>query len=353
MSGATGVLAGAAIAGAGVSAYGISQQKKAADQAAEAAKNAGVNIPQVSQLAQDQALRNIQLSHQVEQQYAPQNAAYRNSSLAALQGALGGLGNNDAIQSYINRVGSVSPVDANLVGHQANSSLLSDAVAKAQSDLALGGNLPQDVKNQIARSAAANGGRAGAASLSGLGRDITLRDLGLNSLSLQQQRLQNAAQLGQADLGANQFNASALSQADQGNLAARQFNAQLGLQAGNQNLSIAQLLAGLKTNDFTQLLGAAQFGQGIQQPVVGLDPSAIANLAVGNSNQQASANQNAAAIRGNAAGGMTQLGGQLIGLGMMGLNAYGNSAGSTPYTTFQSPAPGTVQALPQYQNLFK
>lgn len=182
------IMAATSIAGVAMSASAMNAQKKAAAQAAEAAKNAGVNIPQVQQMAQDQALRNIELSNQVEQRYAPENAAFRTGSLLGLMNGLTGVGDHSDIQKYLDaaaKSGQYTPVGGNLTAQQANSDLLNNAISKAQSDLALGGNLPQDVKNQIARSAAATAGRvAGPGNISGLGRDITLRDLGLNSLSL-------------------------------------------------------------------------------------------------------------------------------------------------------------------------
>lgn len=363
---------------------GQSDAKKAANQAAQAAQQAQINIPQVAQLATDQALKNLALSRQVEQQYAPENAALRSQSIYSLLNNLGAnptaglqdqLAANFAAGGAGTYGGSIADQLAQAAGGgtvaagTADSALLNDAIARAQSDLALGGAVPLDVRNLVARTAAAR--TAGATGNLGLGRDVNARDLGLTSLQLAQQRLQNAQGLGQAQLGANQFNTNlafnaalqnaqmqqALNQynTSQRN-AALQFDAAQRQQAnqfgaGNQ-LNIAQILSQLGNSDFNQRLAAAQFGQQLQAPVVGLDPSAIANLAVGNSNLQANAAQNAASIAASRAQGSSQLGGQLLGLGLNGLsgiyNAPGTSSiGSTLPSVSSLPSFSTPAYVPQ------
>src|SRR6478736_4402812 len=422
-----------AVIGAAGLAKGVYDSAQASKQAKSAAAASQVNIPQVSQMATDQALKNIQLSQQTEQQYAPQNAALRTQSVQALLQQLGVSPSSDIAKQLMSQAGgstyggsiadrlatsqgggSIADKIATAQGGPsiadqiamaqggspvtaapANSQLLQDAVRQAQSDLALGGQLPLDVRNLVARTAA--GKAMGSTGNLGLGRDITARDLGLTSLQIAQQRLQNAQGLGQADLGANQFNsqlglnaamtnAQMLQQNNQYN--AGQRNNALQFDAGNQqqtnlyntgqrnsalqydasqaqqnqqfntgqrnnalqydsgqlqqanqfgqgqNLNIAQLLMQLQNNDYGRLLSTAQFGQSIAPPVVGLDPGAIANLAVGNSNAAGSAAQNAAAISGAQAQGLSQLGGNMLGYGLQAyqkqqLPGYG---GYTPQT---------------------
>lgn len=325
----TAAVVGAAAAAGGVamSARAASEQRRAAAQAAEAAQNSGVNVADVSRQAEEQALRNIIRSREIEDQYSPGNRQFREGSLAALLQNMNNDGGSDEARRFIDRASTGSsyagPVSGQpLQAQEANSALLQDAVARARQELALGHELPQDVRNLIARQAAATSGRVSGGL--GLGRDIGLRDLGLTSLDVAQRRLTNAGTLGQAELGANQFNASQRFNTDAANLNARQFDASQRQQASQfdtgNNLNIAQMLTAMRDGDFSRYFSAAQLGQQIAPPVVGLDPSAIANLAVGNSNLQANAAQQAAGLRGAAASGMGQLGGSLTGLGLAGLN---------------------------------
>ena len=331
-----------AVAGLALQAKSMADQKKAASQAAQAAQTgsagAGVNIADVSRQAEEQATRNIVRGREMEDIYSPGASQYRDSSLQAL---LQGMNEPGAdLSQYINAAGantySGPAAGAPLQAHEANSGLLADAVAKARSDLALGGNLPQDVRNLVAHQAAATSGTVSGGL--GLGRDIGLRDLGLTSLDIAQRRLTNAGTLGQAELGANQFNAGQRTGADVANLGARQFDAGQQQQAAQfgagQQLNIAQLLEAIQSGRFSQQLAGAQFGQSLTPPTVGLDPSAIANLAVGNSNIAANGAQNAAAIRAQGANGLGQLGGQLTGLGMA---AYQNRTPAPQFQSFQQP----------------
>lgn len=344
------IMAVSAVGGLALSAKAMSDQKKAAAQAADAAKNSGVNIADVSRQAEEQALRNIIRSREIEDQFAPQNRQFREGTLAALVENMKSGADSSKIQEYIDRAGGASTyagpaAGQPLVAGEANSALLQDAVKRAQQELAMGYELPQDVRNLVARQAAATSGRV--TGNLGLGRDIGLRDLGLTSLDIAQRRLTNASTLGQADLGASQFNTGLQYNAQRDNLGARQFDAQQRQQASQfdagNNLNIAQLLQAMKSGDFSNYLQAAQLGQSIAPPVVGLDPTAIANLAVGNSNQQGAAAQNAAAIRGSAAQGLGQFGGQLTGFGLSGLANY--KPAPAPYRPFSTPTPGSLSSL--------
>lgn len=380
----------AAIIGATAAAGGLalavksqSDAKKAAAKAQEAAAGAKVDVGAVSQQATDQALKNIALSRATELANNPENAALRTGSAQNLISQLGDNKVSDGLKALIASqlakggnstfAGGVPvPNTSTFAGATdsfaggANSDLLNAAISRAQGDLALGGNLPLDVRNLVARNAAAQGGWLGNIRL---GRDINARDLGLTSLQIAQQRLQNAQGLGQAQLGANQFNTQQRQQATQfgqnlqqgasqfdANLAnnANQFNSGQRQQANQFDqgylLNQAQLLQSLSSGDFAKALAAAQFGQSIQAPVVGLDPSAIANLAVGNQNAGTAAGQTAAQIAASQAQGLGQFGGALTGVGLGALNYAATRQQQPviqPYTPFQAPATNTAGYLAQ------
>lgn len=197
-----------------------------------------------------------------------------------------------------------------------DSALTRSAVERAAADLALGGALPQDVRNLVARTAAARSGAVTGGGL-GLGRDITARDLGLTSLDLSQRRLQNAAQLGQQEAALEQANAALRAQSEsfgRNNLLQSQgaLQAQDQLAAGNY-FNQASLLQSIANGDFARAMSAAQLGQNIAQPVSGLDPGSVANLAVGNSNALASQAQNAAALKAQSANQLMGFGSGLLG----------------------------------------
>jgi len=199
-----------------------------------------------------------------------------------------------------------------------DSPLLRQAIAKASSDLSLGGALPLDVQNAATRSALAKSGSTSGGL--GLGRDLVARDLGLTSLDLQQQRLNNASTLGNAEAALGQGNA------------ALSLQAQL---AGTNNLfNTANLLNSIGSGDFAQRLALAQFGQNIAQPASGLDPGSIANLAVGNSNATAAGQQQAAALQAAAANQKSAQAGQLIGTGLGIASKYFTPSTYTPTTTY-------------------
>lgn len=144
-------------------------------------------------------------------------------------------------------------------GSSINPSLLNSAVDNAQAQLNLGGKLDPETQNQIMRAALAKAGSVAPGGL-GLGRDISARDLGLNSLQLYQQRLNNASTIGGQQLSEQS------AQAQQ--VAAQQ-----------------QMLAALASGDWTKYLQAAQFAQSIQTPSLGLSGTDVANISLGNTNQ--------------------------------------------------------------------
>ncbi len=307
--GAIGVGAASIIAGAVES----NQAKKAAEGAANKGQ---VNIDQLNATTKAIATQNAIDSDNLEKQLDPALNALRS-------GATQGLGNSltaadtadknyrDLLNAHLNQ-----PLPT---------PLLNAAISKAQSDLAQGGKIDPETQNLITRHALATSGNvAGAGGGLGLGRDITARDLGTSSLALSNQRLQNASQIGGQEL-----------------------------QLGNANaanwLNIISQLQGVDNSSFQRYLAATGLAQGIQQPKVGLDPSAIANITVGNGNSAAQAAAQAANISGAQGQGFTQFGGQLVGAG---LAAYGKS--QTPTYTPYSPAAtnpgGTGYSTPPVYN---
>lgn len=301
-----------------------------------------MNIPALQTQAQQIALQNARNSAALERQFNPGAAQLRQGSLEALLASLnpetgatlealtagGPPGSNNTLMSRI-----ISQAGTPLATTGFDSVLSRAAIEQAQRDLALGGQLPQDVRNLVARTAAARSGAVTGGL--GLGRDITARDLGLTSLDLSQRRLQNAAQLGQQEAALEQANAALRAQSEtfgRNNLLQSQgaVAAQDQLAASNY-FNQASLLQSIANGDFARAMSAAQLGQNIAQPVSGIDPGSVANLAVGNSNAIAQQAQNAAALKAQSAN-------QLIGLGGNLLGAAGSYyANRTPVPTYTPP----------------
>jgi hypothetical protein len=137
----------------------------------------------------------------------------------------------------------------------------------------------------------------------GLGRDVVARDLGLTSLQLENQRLAQALQGGAQEQGMN------LS------------NAQIQQSRINQMQQLSQ-------SPYARAMMAGQYGESIRQPNVGLDPSSIANLKIGNSN----ANAAALANQSNIAGRQSQNYGQLAGNAFGAMMQYNQGGGVNSYT---------------------
>lgn len=324
----TAAVVGGAIAAAGT-AYAANKSSQASKDIAnaqlKAAQDNKVNINDLDAQVRDIAYRNAIESKQLEQQLTPEVASLRTNSMKALAGDLSNSPEQNAVRTgLMNQFNSDSSLPA-----LTRSGLLDEAVAKARANLALGGGLDLDTQNQVTRKALATaGGVASGAGLQ-LGRDVTARDLGLTSLQLQQQRLQDASNLGQVDQGINSQQQALQAQIDQQNRTNR--------------LGVASLLSDLGNQDFNRRFNIAQFTQGIAQPVVGLDPSAVANITVGNANNMNNAAQQAAGIRAQGASQTAQLIGQ--GAGTVGglFSSYLSSGGygtQRPYTggTINSPA---------------
>lgn len=272
---------------------GLVQQNQAKKAAQGAANASQVDIEALDAKTREIARKNALQSAELERQLTPEVPELRQ---AANKGVLGGLGadaGENASNSYL-----LSQLGQN-PGNALQTPLLKAAIARAQADLELGGQLPLDVRNLVARRSAAHAGTVAPGGL-GLGRDITARDLGLTSLDLMNQRLANASQLGGQELALEN---------DQNNI---NFN------NSSHALNIVQLLQQLSGARFGRNLAAAQYGQSIQQPVVGLDPGSVADVTVGNANSRGAALANKANVAGQASQNFFNMGGQLLGYGMLG-----------------------------------
>lgn len=276
---AGGAILGSTVLGAGLTLKGQSDAKKAQEQALQAAQAGQVDIAALDAMTREIAKRNAEQSAALEKAMTPEVPALRT---AANQAVLAGL-SPDA-----NQTAAADALFARL-GGTTYTPLLQAAIDKARSDLALGGRLSIDQQNAATRGAAATTGTVTGGL--GLGRDVSARDLGLTSYNVEQQRLQNASSIGGQELAREQFNSTNF-------------------------LNQFQALQNYYNNNRSFALGAAQYGQSIAPPIVGIDPTAAANIAVGNQNAAQAAQSNAANIRGATAQGMTQLGGQFLGFGL-------------------------------------
>jgi len=283
--------AAVAIGGAGLvtSVVGGAQQAKAAKAAANAGQAAQVDIAGLDAQARELAKRNLADSAALEAQFNPEVANLRRAATESLINYT----NPDTARDTLR--GALYSDFTNNNVPLARSSLLDSAIAKAGSDLALGGQLSTSARNEATRRAGATASTVGGGAL-GLGRDLSARDLGLSSMALEQQRLATASQLGGQD--------QAVLQAQ--NAAAQQ---QLA-----QRASTAALISDLQGQTFNERLGLANFGQSIARPESGLTGSSLVDLTVGNSNASSAAAANAAAIRAQQGANAMGFGGQLLGL---------------------------------------
>jgi hypothetical protein len=314
--------AGSAIANADAQRKSAHAAQDAANAANDPTKNGSVNIADLDAQARDFAKRNAADSRALEDQYNPGASALRANSLAALNGNLGRSAQTQTLADQIAAQAGQAPT-----GVSYDSPLLRDAIAKAQSQLALGGTLDTETQNAATRHALATAGGVGGGLT--LGRDLTARDLGLTSLQLEQQRLTNAANLGGQEAALGQGNASLSLQAQQ---------------AGTNNLfNSANFLASLDSGDFARQLSAAQLAQNIAAPASGLDPGSVVNLAVGNSNAKAQGLQQASALQAAQANQKSQLTGQLIGTGLGIAGKY-----FTPAPAVTTPVAPAASSIPYY-----
>lgn len=285
------------LAAAGVGALAsMYSSNKAAQAQKEAAKASQVDINALDAKTREMALRNAQESAALEKLMTPEVPALRT---AANQGVLNSLGDKSLDSSSALLQGSLGGDVAGRV----NTPLLQAAIARAKANLELGGNLDRDTQNAVTRKGLANAASVGGGRL-GLGRDVVARDLGLTSLQLQQQRLNDASKIGGQEFAVEQENNNTA------------FNNSANL------LNRIQLLRAISDGGFSKQLAAAQYGQSIQQPIVGLDPSSVANITVGNANNQGAAAANKGNIYGQQGQNFANLAGSALGYGVL---QYGQS----------------------------
>jgi hypothetical protein len=277
----------AAVAGTANSIKATNDAKKMAQQQIDDQKATQQGLGASTEALSKQ---NALASAELERQMTPEVPQLRT---AANQNLLGGL--SDGRYNMSGEQNLLRSQMGQQVG-QIQTPLLQAAIAKAQGDLALGGQLSPEAQNLATRQALAKAGTVGGGL--GLGRDLVARDLGLSSMQIEQQRLQNASQLGGQELQFGQAN----SQIDQ-------FN------AGNL-LNQIQLLNSVNQGAFGRDLATAQFAESIARPIVGLDPGSAANLQIAQQNAQGAANANLANIKGqqnqNYINGIGQIGGALM-----------------------------------------
>lgn len=267
-------------------------QRKALHAQQDAAKAGQVDIDALNEQTKNIAKQNALDSAALEQQLTPEVPMLRST---ANQNLLNSLGPDASYQDQAARLQAQ-------LGQNFNTPVLQAAIDKAGRDLALGGRLGVDQQNLVTRHALANAGSVGGGL--GLGRDLTARDLGRTSLDLENARLQTALGAGGQEQNLAQNNS------------ARQLN-------------LITLLQQMSQNQFGRNLQAAQYGQSIQQPIVGLDPGSAANIAIGNQNGASGALANRANIYGQQANNYAQTAGQLFG-GLLNYNY--NSAPAEPVT---------------------
>lgn len=301
--------AGTTIVGLAGTAINNNQAKKAAQGAAGAGQ---VDIMALDAKAREIALRNAHDSRALEEAMTPEVPQLRTDANNQVLQQM----NPSGVDEYSRN--ALASLNANPVGH-ANTPLLQAAIAKAKANLALGGQLSPEAQNAATRGALSTAGTVAPGGL-GLGRDLTARDLGLTSMAIENERLAQAAQLGGQELSLAGLNTGT------------DFNNRAGL------LNSISMLQGVQGNQFNRALSAAQYGQSIAPPVVGLDPGSVVDLTVGNSNNA----QAAMANRANMYGQQSQNWGQLAGqFGGMALLSYNNSnPGST--TSFYNPSTGAL-----------
>jgi hypothetical protein len=292
------IIGGVLSAGAGM--YSANKAKQAA---ADAAKSSQVDINNLDQIARRIALQNAQESAALEQSMTPEVPELRKRANQGVIDSLGTSNEDGYMQGLLSR-----SAESNVTNGR--SPLLQAAIAKAKADLAKGGKLSGDTQNAVTRQGLATAGTVGGGL--GLGRDVVARDLGLTSLGLEDQRLKMASQLGGQELALNQYDTGT------------EFNNRAN------TMNAVSLMQQLQGNKFNRNLAAAQYGQSIRPPVVGLDPSSVVNLTVGNSNAAGAAQANQADIYGQQGKNWMNLAGQMGGAALMKYNSTPKPANNGP-----------------------
>lgn len=266
-----------------------------------------IDVREIDELAREIARRNAEESIALEQELRPELAQLREATYSTILGDLLGYdrqGIQQAVQEQMMQ--QMSQPDRTIsMPELERSMLLQSTIDRAQQDLNLGARLPQDVANQITRAAGERGGRVGLTG-TGTGRDVVARDLGLSSLDLLNQRMQQAAGLGGLE---QQINLGQQSLADSIN----RFNVQSGLQQQQQRAQAGGFLQGLIDQP---VLRAQQTTMGTAMPMVGLDPGQAASIQVADINALNQYNQQMAAAQAQSRQANRGFWGDLLGAGL-------------------------------------
>ncbi len=284
-------------AGSAVNTADNQRKSLHAQQDALKANNTASIEAQTAQQSKDNATQSAEL----ERQLTPEVPQLRTAANNAL---LGQIGNSSAASTNAENL-------LNGGGLSVDSPLLKAAIMKAQQNLALGGQLDTDTQNAVTRRGLATAATVGGGGL-GLGRDVVARDLGLTSLDLQQQRLNDASRIGGQEVDMNNSSAANL-------------------------LNHVSLLNSLNNARNANNLGIAQYAESIQRPIVGLDPGSAASLQISNNNAAGALAANQAEIKAKQNAGYANLAGQALGA----WQAYSNRPTTTPAYTAPAynPAP--------------
>lgn len=295
-------IGGSAVLGAASSIYSANQNKKAIQSAIDNQKT--VDIGKLVADSRVNAEENLKASLQLERENLPGQAAARE---AATQNFLSQFSPNAAAQRQTAMEQLLGFTQGGQQPAFKGSELFSSAADRILADLNLGGELPADVQNAVARGALQGAGGSGVLG-SEAGRGLVARDLGLTSLQLQQAR-QNAA-----------------------------------LNAGNTQTQLYLQALGLGVDATTGQLNQAGnlYGmmQGVPLPESGLSSSDIANVTVGQTN---SYNQNLMNAAGVRAANNSAIAGGITGALQQGLGLYaGMKAGGVSTPTGSTAAGGAV-----------
>ncbi|HXC07254.1 MAG TPA: hypothetical protein VNZ86_20980, partial [Bacteroidia bacterium] len=246
-------------AGAGASYLGSQEAQKTLAKGAQAGQ---VNIPQAENLALGIGGQNAAASQALQNQYQPWAIPLQNASNTALTNQIAGPQGLTDAANYLTST-QTNPL---------NSPVQQASINAAGQQLALGGTLGQDTQNAVTRAALSQAGGVTQGGL-GLGRDVTAQDLGLTSLQLQNQRIQQGLGAGQQEQGLQQANL-------------------------NNTLNRINTLSGLTNANFGRAATAAQIGNSIQAPATGINPGSAAGLYANNASNMQGYYSNLSGIQG-------------------------------------------------------
>lgn len=247
---------------AAMSLYGAHKKKKAAGDA-KIPEMEKIDPLKIADTAHKADLTGIERSIAAEKKYSPETFKFRQGSTEALMDLINLPGAGSDLEGRIRGLGMDTPQMSTQVG----SGNLALANQRALEELQLGGALPKDVANMIARRSMSQAGSVG---IQGgqAGRDLVARDLGISSLDLLNQRMQRSQMFGAAEQGRlddiNRFN--------------------IGLET-TMPMQSAQMLESLTASRTGRGLDLSRFGHSIERPKIGLSGTEMANLEIAKVNQ--------------------------------------------------------------------